>query len=175
MGWRSGPFLCLSEFLMLAFQLYCHVGSVVVKKSSVLKIWIKERIFRFYRGSKNKKDFNNFLLDSTSSRIACCWEGALGTGCLMIIWISKFTQNGRVREQLDLETHPSLPNVSSHINFSTSNLCPTNFGHHFISPTLIRNFHTLTKPRGLWLSDFSCVMSGKPRGWKAEGVTLTTT
>ena len=30
--------------------------------------------------------------------------------------------------------------------FSTSNMCPTNFGHHFISPTLIRNFHTLTKP-----------------------------
>lgn len=36
-----------------------------------------------------------------------------------------------MREQLDRETHPSLPNVSSHINFSTSNLCPTNFWRSF--------------------------------------------
>ena len=28
---------------------------------------------------------------------------------------------------------------------------------------------THQNPRGLWLSDFSCVMSGKPGGWKAEG------
>ena len=116
--------------------LYC-IGDVCTKS-------IQERIF-----------FNFIGEVKTKKQIGIPFKVLICSFCLFLgrfirnwifeyHWISKFTQNSRVREQLE-----QLNRIQASQTYHLTSIFHLKF---------------VPFPRGLWLSDFSCVMSGKPGG-----------